>query len=274
MRVCQPGPVARHLTITSTGRRIEISFFGLSDRGRPPLFTLPRASMSSVSSGSSSYSSGWMTCVATLPRSEPKERGDARLLAVIGFSHAEHVAIRATRCVTYDHHAIIKHAKTDHPGLAVVPADVFGLEIRSLKHNLGVFKVQLPVGKGLYPLPRIVGDDHKVIVFTSTAERKSDASLAWRGFLSHTRGSGCPRRSNTKWLRQSSCWCRCHSGSPSASVVSCKYRATQLQTIIPATPPSPRSPPWRVFPSMPPPARRSWPGSCAPSPRGRPAPAP
>ena len=47
--------------MTVSGKRMEISFFGSPERGRPPLLTFPRASMSSVSSGSSSYSSGWMT---------------------------------------------------------------------------------------------------------------------------------------------------------------------------------------------------------------------
>jgi len=45
---------------------MEINFFGFSDLGRPPMLTFPRANMSSVSSGSSSYSSGWITWTATL----------------------------------------------------------------------------------------------------------------------------------------------------------------------------------------------------------------
>src|SRR5882672_9717893 len=57
-RVCQPGPVAFQRSITSAGRRSEISLRGFGDKGLPPLFTFARASMSSVSSGSSSYSSG------------------------------------------------------------------------------------------------------------------------------------------------------------------------------------------------------------------------
>ena len=56
IRVCQPGPVALHCSMTSTGRRIEMSFRGLSDRGRPPLFTTALDSACSDSSGSSLYS--------------------------------------------------------------------------------------------------------------------------------------------------------------------------------------------------------------------------
>jgi len=40
-----------------------------------------------------------MTSAATRLKSEPKERGNARLSAVIGFSHAENVTILSTRCV-------------------------------------------------------------------------------------------------------------------------------------------------------------------------------
>jgi hypothetical protein len=56
MRVCQPGPVARHLWITLAGKRNVINLRGSCERGRPPRLTIARASDSSVSSGSSSYS--------------------------------------------------------------------------------------------------------------------------------------------------------------------------------------------------------------------------
>jgi len=56
MRVCQPGPVAFHRSITSTGSRREMSFRGLAERGRPPLFTTARRRFRLVSSGSSLYS--------------------------------------------------------------------------------------------------------------------------------------------------------------------------------------------------------------------------
>ncbi len=56
LRVCHPGPVAFQREMTSSGSRIEMSFLGLSERGRPPFFTLARASMSDVSCGSSRYS--------------------------------------------------------------------------------------------------------------------------------------------------------------------------------------------------------------------------
>src|SRR5262249_26577275 len=58
MRVCHPGPVALQRSMTSAGRRREINFRGFSETGRPPLWTRARASISSVNSGCSLYSSG------------------------------------------------------------------------------------------------------------------------------------------------------------------------------------------------------------------------
>ncbi len=57
------------------------------DTGRPPLLTFARASISSVSSGSSSYSVTFTTCLSTREKSDFKERGDAGLFAFIGFPH-------------------------------------------------------------------------------------------------------------------------------------------------------------------------------------------
>jgi len=114
-----------------------------------------------------------MTCVATLARSDPKERGDERLLAVIGFPHAEHMAIRATRCVANHHHSVPEHAETDDSSFSVVLARVFRLKVGRLKDEPRVLKIKLPLGECLGALRRIVGDGHKVIVTTITAKGKS-----------------------------------------------------------------------------------------------------
>lgn len=102
MRVCHPGPVAFQRSITSAGSRSEINFRGFGDKGLPPLFTFARASISSVRSGSSSYSSGLTLWASTRARSDFKERRNAGLFAFIGFPHTENVAIRATRRVSHD----------------------------------------------------------------------------------------------------------------------------------------------------------------------------
>ena len=85
MRVCHPGPVAFQRSITSVGTRSEISLRGFGENGRPPLFILERASISSVNSGSSSYSSACTVCASTRTRSDFKERRDAGLFAFICF---------------------------------------------------------------------------------------------------------------------------------------------------------------------------------------------
>ncbi len=117
-----------------------------------------------------------MTCAATRARSEPKERREARLLSVIGFAHAEHVAIRATRGVADNDHPVAKHAEADDPRLAVVLALVLNLEVRTIEHQLGVFEVQSPARKRGTALLRIVRDGHPVSVATSTRRRKSTAN--------------------------------------------------------------------------------------------------
>ena len=118
-----------------------------------------------------------MTCVATLARSDPKEGGDERLLAVIGFAHAEHMAIRATRCVANNYHPIPEHAVAKDSLFAVVLARVYRLKVGRLEDELRVLKVKLPLGDSLGALRWIVDDGHDVIVFTSTIEHKSVRSM-------------------------------------------------------------------------------------------------
>ncbi len=168
IRVCQPGPVDRQRRMTSSVRRIEISFFGFKARGRPPLLTDPRSSISSVNSGSSSYSCGWMMCAATLLKSDPKEWRDARLFSVIGFPHAEDVTVHATGCVADDHHSVAKHAEANDSLLAVVFAQVFGFERRSREDEESIREVDASVPQRFCPLGRIVGQTQAVSVVTTT----------------------------------------------------------------------------------------------------------
>src|SRR5712691_4791809 len=118
MRVCQPGPVAFQRAMTSAGSRSEMSFLGLSERGRPPFLTLARASMSDVSCGSSRYSLALTTFASTRARSDFKVRREAFLFAAIGFPHAENVATRTPRDVTTHDHACLETAVTDDAGFA------------------------------------------------------------------------------------------------------------------------------------------------------------
>ena len=53
--------------------------------------SIARANISSVSSGSSTYSSSRILCFATLVRFDPKDRRDALLLSLICLPHTEYV---------------------------------------------------------------------------------------------------------------------------------------------------------------------------------------
>src|SRR4029077_8813932 len=125
MRVCQPGPVAFQRAMTSAGSRSEMSFLGLSERGRPPFFTLARASMSAVSCGSSRYSLALTTCASTRARSDFKVRREAFLFAAIGFPHAENAATVPAWSVTNHHHASFEMPVTNDASLGIVLTRVF-----------------------------------------------------------------------------------------------------------------------------------------------------
>jgi hypothetical protein len=140
MRVCHPGPVAFQRAMTSAGSRSDISFLGFSERGRPPFFTLARASVSDVSSGSSRYSLALTTCASTRARSDFKVRREAFLFAAIGFPHAENVATLAPRDVTNHDHASLEMPVTDNASLAIVLARVFNLHRNAGKNDCGISK--------------------------------------------------------------------------------------------------------------------------------------
>ncbi len=177
MRVCQPGPVARQRSMTSGGSRKLMSWRGFRDLGRPPLLTTARASMASVSSGSSLYSCGLITCASTRLRSEPEVRREAGLLTIVGLSHAEDVTTRATRGVAdYDDPAM-QEAVADNAAFTIVLTIIYDLDSSACEDQQSVFKIQATLGKGLVALGRIVGDTHRVIVFTKTTRRKSLLSL-------------------------------------------------------------------------------------------------
>ncbi len=120
IRVCQPGPDARQRSMTSSVSRMDISRFGLAECGRPPLFSFPRANISSVSSGSSTYSSSRILCFATLVRFDPKDRRDALLLSLICLPHTEYVTICTPWGVSHDNHPVRKHPEANEPLLPVV----------------------------------------------------------------------------------------------------------------------------------------------------------
>ena len=145
---------------------------GLSDLGRPPFLTTARANIASVSSGSSLYSCGLITCASTRSRSEPKVRREAGLFTFIGLSHAEDMAFRATRRVANDHQATIQQAKADDSLLTVVLANVFDLNRHALEDCNCVIEVEPSLFQCLQAFGRIEGDSHSDIVYTLTEQSK------------------------------------------------------------------------------------------------------
>jgi len=185
IRVCQPGPVARQRATTSAGNRSEMSCRGFAERGRPPLLTVARESISSVSSGSSRYSEREMRWASTRPRSEFEVRREAGLFTGIGLSHAEDMANRATRCVADNHDTTFKSAVADDPLLTIVLTGVFDLDRDAGKHTDRVFEVKPTICQCLVALGRVVGEPH-LLLYLQQLVPASDASLG------PTRGTSPP----------------------------------------------------------------------------------
>ena len=108
MRLCQPGPwrpAGDHFRRQPQGDELS----RVDGARAAALLTTALASISSVSSGSTLYSAGLMRCESTRARSDPEVRREAGLLTVVGLSHAEDVAHRATRGVADDYQPACKH---------------------------------------------------------------------------------------------------------------------------------------------------------------------
>jgi hypothetical protein len=104
-----------------------------------------------------------MTCASTRARSEPKERRDARFLAVICFPHAKDVAIRATRGVANHNDPTLEDTEADDSRFAVVLTEILDFERRAGKNKWRIVKVQTALCKGGCSFPRIKGDCHRLL---------------------------------------------------------------------------------------------------------------
>jgi hypothetical protein len=105
--------------------------------------------------------------------SEPKVRREASLLTIIGLSHAEHVANRATRRVSDDDHPACQEAIADDSALSVVLSRVFNLDGRTFKDRHCVSKVETTLRESLFLLSWIKGDSHDFIVYTERGRSKA-----------------------------------------------------------------------------------------------------
>jgi len=96
------------------------------------------------------------------------------LLTSIGLSHAEDVAIRATRGVADDDQASFKLAVAEQPNLAIVLARVLDLDGQAGEHERGIFKVQPSFLKRPSSLVRIVGNAHRLVYIQQLPEARRD----------------------------------------------------------------------------------------------------
>ena len=90
------------------------------------------------------------------------------MLTIIGLSHAEHVADRATRRVSDDNHPVLQAAVADDSTFTVVHARVFDLYGRSFKHDQSIFEVKAALSESLLSLGWIERQAHLVSVSTKT----------------------------------------------------------------------------------------------------------
>ena len=169
--------MAFHRAITSGGKRRLIICLGLIDLGLPAFLKTMRENISSVISGSSSYSSGLMTCASTRLRSEPKVGCKASFFTIVCLSHAEYVTYIATRRVPNNHQSILQHTEAQDPDFAVVLPCVFNLGSHSVKDPRCVLKIKPLVRQCPITLCLILRDTHGIIVYTKKGLGKWDE---WR----------------------------------------------------------------------------------------------
>lgn len=137
-----------------------MSLRGFADTGLPPFLIRARASIFSVSSGSSRYSSGLMVCASTLARSDFKPGREAPFFAAIGLPHAEYVSIGAPWGVAHDYKAPLQKSVTNDPRLTVVSAYIVDLDGDAFEDERSVLEIQAASRKSAGPFDGIVCDAH------------------------------------------------------------------------------------------------------------------
>jgi hypothetical protein len=90
-------------------------------------------------------------------------RRKAGLLTVVCLSHAEDVAIRATRGISNDYDATVEKSEADYSHFTVFFTLVWNLNGDALENYCSIFKVQSTFDKGLVTLPWIVKNLHSLL---------------------------------------------------------------------------------------------------------------
>lgn len=82
---------------------------------------------------------------------------------MIGLSHAEDVAHRASRAVADDYQAAPQQAVANDSRLAIILPFVIDLNGRARENYRGIIEVQPSIGKRTCALDRIIGDAHRLL---------------------------------------------------------------------------------------------------------------
>lgn len=102
---------------------------------------------------------------------------------MIGLSHADYVAIRATRRVPDDYKPTIQKPLADDSTFTVVLARVFDLDGGAFEDGQRIFEVKPALGQSLRSLGWTIGQMHPDNVSTKTIESKSGSlcvlALIW-----------------------------------------------------------------------------------------------
>jgi len=104
-----------------------------------------------------------ITCESTRLRSEPEVRRKAGLLTIVCLSHAEDVAIRATRCIPNDYDAALEQSEADYSHFTVFFTLIRNLNGDALENYRGIFKIKSTFNKGLVTFPWIVKNPHELL---------------------------------------------------------------------------------------------------------------
>jgi hypothetical protein len=85
------------------------------------------------------------------------------LLTIICLSHAEDVAIRATRGISNDYYATLEKSEADYSHFTVFFALVWNFNGDALENYCSIFKIKSTFDKGLITFSWIVKNLHKLL---------------------------------------------------------------------------------------------------------------
>ena len=97
------------------------------------------------------------------------------MLTFVGLSHAENMAYCAAWRVPDDYQAVLKHPEANDPSLSIVLPPVFDFGSQPIEDRCGILKIKSAVGQSPGMFGWIVGDAHRIIVYTTMGPGKRDA---------------------------------------------------------------------------------------------------